>query len=572
MEQLESNKSIFAQLVKLFDYLPLRVASCILLIVFLSTVILLIVRWFKVKKELDALSRECKKILAPVKFVTFETLDPLSERMTASRLLGHHWNEFEETLIKEDSGSAVEIYNTRPLSEFLSKSSALEVGLNISSVRKIPSIITSLGLFFTFLFIVMGLLDINLEDSTKMMGGINKLVTGLSSKFTSSVLALAFAVIFSFVADNLVHGIEKRYDSLMTFLDSKFRRKTNENYLQAIAQSIQELNVSMKHFSTDLASVIKEGLTEGMRPSTDSLLSAISNLEKQKSENIADTLSKLLGEFKSSLSQSAGSEFAELGSSVTRLAGTMEESARRSESLSARIETLVGSLDSQIDKSSRMSDESVTKTQQAFESLLSAIETNTKAQKDTMTAMMKDIVDSTSDATRGIVKDVGSIAEQNRNLMGDFAILTDSAKASVTKYQEVVKSTTNLIVTASSVTDSVSQNLTKLATLESNMQDLTAKFMAESRSLLDIQQRNASGVERYQQVFKEVEAGLATVLRQISENMSRYNDLTKTGLEGYLKQYDESLSKATSKLSTTVKDLDDALDGLAETLSKGPSA
>jgi chromosome segregation ATPase len=219
-----------------------------------------------------------------------------------------------------------------------------------------------------------------------------------------------------------------------------------------------------------------------------------------------------------------------------------------------------------------MSDESVTKTQQAFESLLSAIETNTKAQKDTMTAMMKDIVDSTSDATRGIVKDVGSIAEQNRNLMGDFAILTDSAKASVTKYQEVVKSTTNLIVTASSVTDSVSQNLTKLATLESNMQDLTAKFMAESRSLLDIQQRNASGVERYQQVFKEVEAGLATVLRQISENMSRYNDLTKTGLEGYLKQYDESLSKATSKLSTTVKDLDDALDGLAETLSKGPSA
>lgn len=557
---------------KLFGYTPLRIASCILLIVFLSTVILLIVRWFKVRRELDALSRECKKILAPVKFVTFETLDSLSERMSASRLLGHHWSEFEETLIKEDSGSAVEIFNTRPLSEFVSKNSALEIGMKISSVRKIPSIITSLGLFFTFLFIVVGLAALNPADDGGMMEGMKDLIKGLSSKFMSSVLALGFAVIFSFIADNLIYSIEKRYDNLMNFLDSKFRRKTNENYLQTIALSIQELNVSMKHFSTDLAGVIKEGLTEGMRPSTDSLLAAISNLEKQKNENIADTLSKLLEEFKKSLSQSAGAEFKELGSSVTTLAKTMNDSASQSKQISDGIGSLLTALNSQIDKSSKMSNESVEKTQEAFTRLLSEIEANTKAQNAALNAMMKELIESTSGATRGIVENVGSISEQNRILMGDFANLTESAKSSITKYQEVVKSTTNLIVEASSITGSVSESLTKLAKLESNMQDLANRFMTESKVLLDIQQRNASGVERYQKVFKEVESGLATVLQQISDNMSRYNDLTKTGLEGYLKQYDESLSKATSKLSTTVKDLDDALDGLSETLSKAPGA
>lgn len=549
-----------------FDYF-LFAAISILVIVFFVSFSRLCMRWFRSRKELILLFTESKKIIGDSKFIGFETLDQLSERLNTSWLLGHYWKEFEETLIREESGLNVEIYNTRPLADFFPKSLALEIGVRLSSVRKIPSTITSLGLFFTFFFIVLGLDKIKVNND-QTIKGVNDLINGLSAKFTSSVLALGLGVIFSFLADKMVRSLEKHYDNLIDLLDSKFKRKTNENYLQSIAASIQELNVSMKHFSTDLAGVIKEGLTEGMRPSTDSLLAAISNLEKQKNENIADTLSKLLGEFKSSLSQSAGSEFAELGSSVTKLAGTMEDSARRSESLSVRIEKLVGSLDSQIDRSSRMSDESVAKTQQAFENLLSAIDSNTKAQKDTMTAMMKEIVDSTSGATQGIIKDVGNVAELNRNLMGDFAILTDSAKASVAKYQEVVKSTTNLIVSASSVTDSVSQSLTKLASLESNMQDLTTKFMAESRSLVDIQQRNATGVERYQQVFKEVESGLGRVLQQITDNLSRYNNQTKTGLEGYIRQFEDAFSGAANQLRQTVKDLDGALDELTDTLSK----
>ena len=62
----------------------------------------------------------------------------------------------------------------------------------------------------------------------------------------------------------------------------------------------------------------------------------------------------------------------------------------------------------------------------------------------------------------------------------------------------------------------------------------------------------------------EVESGLATVLKQLDDNLHRYNALTKTGLEGYLKQYDDSLSTATTKLSSTVKDLDEVLESFGD--------
>ena len=68
-------------LTKLFAYVPLRVAAGILLFVFLSAVIPLLFRWFRVRRELNALSNECANILSNTKFVTFETLDPLSELM-----------------------------------------------------------------------------------------------------------------------------------------------------------------------------------------------------------------------------------------------------------------------------------------------------------------------------------------------------------------------------------------------------------------------------------------------------------------------------------------------------------
>ena len=69
----------------------------------------------------------------------------------------------------------IEIYNTKSFAEFIPKESFLDHNLHVSWFTKVPSLITSLGLFFTFLFIVFGLLHLKVQDSGKV-DGINETV------------------------------------------------------------------------------------------------------------------------------------------------------------------------------------------------------------------------------------------------------------------------------------------------------------------------------------------------------------------------------------------------------------
>ena len=310
---------------------------------------------------------------------------------------------------------------------------------SVSFFRKIPNLITSLGLFFTFLFIIFGLAHLVPQPSGKI-DGVPELIKGLSAKFESSVLAILCAMAFTLIEDRLIRSVELAYKSFIDLLDSKFQRKTAEDYLRSLDKNMRELNHSMKRFSTDLAGVIKEGLQEGMRPSTDRLLVAIENLEKQKSENIADTLNKLLGDFKASLNQSTGNEFAALGTSVSKLAQIMNDSAERSELMSSKIGVLVTAIDSQLQKQEQNSDASVQKLQQGFTHLLTSIEATTQAQNENLNRLLADVVAKTTQATSGLISNVESLSERNTTMMGGFNNLNENMVKSVEGYQEAVKS------------------------------------------------------------------------------------------------------------------------------------
>jgi hypothetical protein len=546
---------------------PIRNALAILTSIFLSGLLWMLWAWRKIGSDLEKIDRISRKQLSDVQYISFEKLDLLSKEFSSYDIVAHSWTEFEDTIVKEYRGEAVDVFNSRPLSDFFTREEVLERKFSAETFRKFPAIITSAGLFFTFLFIVLGLHG--LDKGNDIADGVNDLVRNLEGKFYTSILGLLFAVMFILIEDRLSRNLEKKYAKFVDFIERKFRRRTSENYLMILGQQMQELNTSMKHFSTDLAGVIKEGLAEGMRPSTDSLLAAISNLERQKTENMSDAIGKLLSEFKASLSQSAGSEFAELGSSVKNLAASMEQQAAKSSDLISKFSELFSQMDSQVAKQAKTSEASVEKLNDSFGKLLTTIEANTTTQSETLGRLMEELVQKTSSATGGIVDNVKSLTSQNQSMISEMAILSDSTKTSMSKYQEVIKSSSGLIAATASVSDSVSGNLKKLTDLEVRMHELSAKFMTESNSIQTIQRANADNLERYNQVFQVVESGLAKSLTQIADNIERYNGLTKTGLKGFLDEYDRHLDLGTSKLRTTVKDLDEALDALAETLSKG---
>ncbi len=428
--------------------------------------------------------------------------------------------------------------------------------------KKAP--LTSLGLLFTFLFIVFGLMQIHFQG--KQILGIDVLISGLSAKFQSSVLAICLATVFTLLEHWAARSVSNSYRELIDLLDSKFEHKAPEDYLRSIDKNMRELSNSMKHFGTDLAGVIKSGLQEGMRPSTDRLLDAISNLEKQKSENIADTLTKVLQDFKSSLNQSAGSEFAELGANIGKLATVMNESAERSSAVSSKLDGLVRALDEQINKQEKLSDTSSTKLTESFGQLLGFIEQSTKSQSESLKLMMDELVSRTGTATSGMISNVDALTDKNARVAANFSSLAENLEKNLHQYNQSVAATQDLIKSTGDVANAVGGSLSQVVALQAKIQSTYANFTEQTGIVQQIQKENVQSVERYRAVFKEVEGGLEGVLRQISDNLSRYNDLTKKGLDGYLSSYDNSMSTATVRLSATINDLDGALENLGDNI------
>jgi hypothetical protein len=74
------------------------------------------------------------------------------------------------------------------------ETSVLEARLNRNHYTAIPGIVTGFGLLCTFVAILIALLDVKLVD--KQFTGLDKLVSGLSGKFLSSIAALFSATVF----------------------------------------------------------------------------------------------------------------------------------------------------------------------------------------------------------------------------------------------------------------------------------------------------------------------------------------------------------------------------------------
>lgn len=544
----------------LSNYITIDVALGFLAVFFLYCFITIVKRAFEISTQIKTIFSLAKEAVGNAPQIDAEIYDSLTAQMKSQSLISHAWQEFDETVIRDDSEEHIQIFNTKSISVFFRKEDVLERHLSTPFYHKVPGILTSIGLLFTFLFIVFGLMDIHFEG--KQVLGIDKLIDGLSAKFQSSVFALFLATIFTFVEHGTVRSVEKAYRDLIDYLDKLFRHKAGEDYLRQMDRNMRELNHSMKRFSTDLAGVIKEGLHEGMRPSTDRLLIAIENLEKQKSENIADTLTKALQEFKVSLNQSAGAEFAELGSHIGKLASVMNTSAEQSATMASKLNALVSSMDAQIAKQEKMGDSSIEKLNGGFERLLTFIEDSSRKQGDNIKLMMEELILRTGNATAGIISNVDSLSERNAKVAADFSSLTTNIEKSILKYNETLVSTQTLIGATGKVAESINNSLNEISALQTSIQRTYENFTQQSTVVLQIQKDNAVGVDRYRNVFNEVENGLEKILRQLADNMKQYNDLTKTGLQGYLETYDQSLSKATSKLSSTVKDLDEALEVL----------
>lgn len=292
------------------------------------------------------------------------------------------WNIFVAQLVVRGDATGTDHFWTSESAETVfNEASVLESRLNRNFYTAIPGMVTGLGLLFTFIAILFALLEVKLGGPTnKQFTGLDKLVSGLSGKFLSSIAALFAATVFLFCEKRLLHNLTKSLRDLVAALDALVPRLTPAHLLDDIRRYMmeeqsttfkhfssdlavllddirrymEEQSAAFKHFNSDLSTKLKQGVEEGMGPTRDRMVGAIEELnqllratEAQKSDAITGSLEGLLqnlghsltsalaslsDRFAQTLSGSANQEFDQV---VSTLGGT----ARLLEGMNAQFQT-----------------------------------------------------------------------------------------------------------------------------------------------------------------------------------------------------------------------------------------
>jgi hypothetical protein len=123
---------------------------------------------------------------------------------------------------------------------------------------------------------------------------------------------------------------------------------------------------------------------------------------------------------------------------------------------------------------------------------------------------------------------------------------------------------TALSGSAKSIKDT-QESMQRVAGLSSTQMEQFALAAAEQESLW---RRIEVSMQRYREVFAQVEKEAGNLLDEINGHLTRYVQTTERGFQQLVKSSDEHFANATAKLGNSVGVLDETLETLTETLEK----
>jgi hypothetical protein len=185
-------------------------------------------------QSIQALAESNKQLRQPLprpSRIDLDDVQTLDAAMRREPLLEQAWFHYRKTFVIERTAWFIEprVFSTRTAAEFFTQD-VLAARLNLPFYHQLPSLITGIGLLFTFLAILIGLSKLHADGS--QIVGIQGLINGLAGKFLTSIIGLICANLFVLIEKSLFHRFALTQQRFLTVLDELFPRKTMEQMLE----------------------------------------------------------------------------------------------------------------------------------------------------------------------------------------------------------------------------------------------------------------------------------------------------------------------------------------------------
>ena len=230
----------------------------------------------------------------------------LDEYMESNSYTATAWNDLKKTIIypeklysaSQNSDQKPAIYLTVDSSYFLNEETLIYTKINHKFIQVMPTLLTGLGPFFTFLKMAIAFTAVNFSYNMAE-NSLNGLISNIQMAALCSVFAVGYSLLFMFTEKILYNRKCKKYNLL---IQKEFVRLfdicTSEQFLLDLVKESKTQNSSnekvLKTMPEDFAKAVAKSINEITTPYLENILYSLNKInEKMGKSRGNDVVDKL---------------------------------------------------------------------------------------------------------------------------------------------------------------------------------------------------------------------------------------------------------------------------------------
>ena len=191
---------------------------------------------WKIKEEMYFFNQELKKISST--YITQEEYQKISNDFSEGKYstLKEEWDSFAESIFFENNIA----FQTVDAELFFNDSTLLKEKMNKRLLDYVPQLLLAIGIFGTFLGLVLGLsgLDLSAGDNTQL----NNLIDGTKISFLTSLYGMYFSIAISTLMNFHIGDYEENILKIKNNLNKVFKQALAERSLIKIEKELGMIN------------------------------------------------------------------------------------------------------------------------------------------------------------------------------------------------------------------------------------------------------------------------------------------------------------------------------------------
>ena len=534
------------------------------------------------------------------------------------------WQEFSEVLLfpGSDLEQHSHICNTKQPHLYFSLRTILQPNVSVRFFNTLPNLLTGLGILGTFIGLVAGISlaapGLNSTDIQAAKSALEKLLSGASLAFLTSIFGLTSSILFSSYEKWKIHKFDQTLHTLIEGLEERLEYISIEKISsQALHESFKQ-TASLQTFSNDLAvslgDLLANKITAPMNSSMKDLGEilkeqkiVLEGIRKDQHQASDETLTRLIKEFSESISSAAGKEmqaFADtvsnlsdkLDTQITTMARSQESMQKASQesvqklqdSFQANTEKLQGEVSSAIGtivdgvrttvqdmtemlkKATSESADNMMQVSEKFRLSISDLEETvghmgqelqdaTKESAKTMLEISEQFNESVS-TLKSTIADMSEISNTTRGILEELETLTETINTSQQNLQKVSGSIENASNKMSEASYAIAEVSSRFQFTAANMDKISEEFKENIQAIQNAHSELKQSWHEHLQRFDTVDSSMASIFSEIEKGLDAYAKSTRE----YVEQLDSHASSVVTHLAGATSELRDNIEELSD--------